>query len=231
MTTRTTVDTAARTYQERITALKMAAGWDTGLDFSRADYATGFGHARMLAAAIAAEADAELVRSDARQWKTRAAELEADAAALRNELARYQGMTMHADHPAVLKAEVDRLTAEVARDKALLNALCSLGATFGNDDEFRRCAAAGLAAWAMGKDGAEAVDEAVHAAPELLAPPRSVSRVGEWVYIDRSVPLPSDVRTGTLRDIWPDGTATVDLDRKSGTVTVPHDKLELYIPF
>lgn len=126
---------------------------------------------------------------------------------------------------------------EAARCTALLNALCSLGVAFGDDDDdaFRRCAAAGLAAWAIGKDGAAAVDEAVdkeaRTAPEPLAPPRSVSRVGEWVYIDRSVPVPSDVRTGTLRDIWPDGTATVDLDRKSGTVTVPYDKIELYIPF
>lgn len=39
---------------------------------------------------------------------------------LANELARYQGMTMHADHPSVIAAERDAARAEIARLRAAL---------------------------------------------------------------------------------------------------------------
>lgn len=75
-----------------------------------------------MARAEAAEADLAAIRAhcygpgnesamDQMLARTKAAE--AENAALRNELARYQGMTMHADHPAVIAAERDRLRASL----------------------------------------------------------------------------------------------------------------------
>lgn len=47
------------------------------------------------------------------QMIARAKAAEAEVEGLRNELARYQGMTMHAEHPAVIAAERDRLRARL----------------------------------------------------------------------------------------------------------------------
>lgn len=63
-----------------------------------------------------------------REYRIRAEAAEAEVARLANELARYQTMTLHADHPSVVAAERDRLRDEVARLRAAMPPPSSLEA-------------------------------------------------------------------------------------------------------